>query len=125
MKSKRVVLACLGIGGMLMGLAAGVSAVQAHAYCALCIDTCIPYSTGGCEIYFATPGVQTDTSCPPATHTTTQCTITPTTGCYTVYRICTDTFCNGLTCEDSSGCTTYVYPYIDAAPTFSGPDHCV
>lgn len=114
-----------GWAGLALGLvAAGLLAAWANEYCALCRDVCIAQSGSGCEVYIATPNVYTSVSCTPGANSPDPCELTATTGCYTTYRICSEGYCDGATCVNEGGCTTYTYPRIDAAPTFVGPDKC-
>lgn len=106
-------------------LAVGVYSAAANTYCALCTDDCVSSTGVGCEVYYATPNVRTRVSCPPGTNTSSDCHITATTGCYTTYRVCTQGHCGADGCVDEGGCSTYTYPNIDAASTYTGPTKCI
>lgn len=114
----------VAIAGAVGGVFVSVGVALANDYCGRCVDICIGRAGGGCEVYFATPDVWTRVTCPPGTSNSTPCSIDATVGCYTTYRICTEGNCSGAICQDEGGCATYLYPYVDAAPTFSGPTQC-
>ncbi|HRI88236.1 MAG TPA: hypothetical protein PK869_08225 [Candidatus Hydrogenedentes bacterium] len=100
------------------------SAVHANDVCNLCVNTCLQ-RVSQCEEYFARPDVWAGRSCEPGTEPAGECVITPTTTCFTTYKICVEGTCGTSGCAGGTGCTTYTYTSMDAAPTYMGPTQCI
>lgn len=93
---------------------------DAHQACRPCVQVCVTSQQNGCEVWYPNTGVYRKVNCDGGETT---CSMTYTTTCWVMKKVCSYSLCVNNDCE-SSVCTTYPISEVNASTTYSGASSC-
>ena len=108
------------VTALVFGVAGEHRVALAHTYCEACIQWCKTTMETGCEVYYPNTGAYTKGTCNGGG---TSCSMTFTTSCHTMKKLCSQSVCSNNDCQGGV-CTTYTITLVDAAMSFSGSTSC-